>query len=193
MFLVAIMAVFVGRSILIKRSNNQDILNKKTNIVSSEETISRKNSMIIYSSAFENQGSIPVKYTCDGENISPPLKISGVPAEAKSLVLIVDDPDSPAGNWIHWTIWNINPETAAIEEGLVPTGAAEGLTSFGDIGYGGPCPSGGEHRYFFKLFALDNVLEVKPGANDQELMQMMNGHIMTTVELIGYYKRVFSR
>jgi Raf kinase inhibitor-like YbhB/YbcL family protein len=145
--------------------------------------------MIISSSAFENSGVIPERYTCDGDNINPSLNIKSVPAGAKSLVLVVDDPDAPAGSWIHWTVWNINPETAAIAEGSVSPGAVEGVTSFGSIGYGGPCPSVGAHRYFFKLFALDTILELKSGATYGELESMMSGHILAKTELMGQYQR----
>ncbi|MFH0987483.1 MAG: YbhB/YbcL family Raf kinase inhibitor-like protein, partial [Patescibacteria group bacterium] len=103
--------------------------------------------LTLKSSAFENNSSIPQKYTCDGENISPPLTISGEPQEAKDLVLILEDPDAPQGTFTHWTIWNIPLGIKEIEEGMAPEGAIEGQTDFGEIGYGGPCPPSGTHRY----------------------------------------------
>ncbi len=149
--------------------------------------------MIISSPAFGNYDDIPGQYTCDGNDINPPLKIQSVPEEAKSLALVVDDPDAPTGTWIHWTVWNINPKTVAIESGSVLSGVTEGLNSFGNIGYGGPCPAEGAHRYFFKLFALDANVGLKSGAAYQELEQMMSGHILAHAELIGQYKRSLSR
>lgn len=193
-FLVAATAFFaVWRNSALKRSTVSNLPNKKTvfpDFFDKKTNIVSNKSMIIFSLAFENNGNIPEKYTCDGDNINPSLKIKSVPKEAKSLALVVDDPDSLAGTWIHWTIWNINPETTVIEEGSVPSGAVEGVTSFGSIGYGGPCPSAGAHRYVFKLFALDKTLEIKSGATHQELESMMSGHILDRAELVGLYKRV---
>ncbi|PIQ74060.1 MAG: YbhB/YbcL family Raf kinase inhibitor-like protein [Candidatus Portnoybacteria bacterium CG_4_8_14_3_um_filter_44_10] len=115
--------------------------------------------------------------------------MNNIPEGTKSLVLVVDDSDSSVGTWIHWVVWNIDPKTVTIESGSVPSGAIEGLTSFGNIGYGGPCPAGGAHRYIFKLFALDTSLELKYGAAYQELDQMMSGHILARAELVGRYER----
>jgi Raf kinase inhibitor-like YbhB/YbcL family protein len=144
--------------------------------------------MKISSSAFGHNEAVPKKYTCDGSNINPPLTIADVPADAKSLALIVDDPDAPAGTWIHWTIWNINPGLTEIAENSVPAGV-EGYTSFGKPGYGGPCPPSGTHRYFFKLYALDTLLDLSPRADAKQLEQTMQGHILNQAELIGTYKR----
>src|SRR3989344_873103 len=116
--------------------------------------------MNLSSPAFEHHQPIPAKYTCDGENINPLLQFSDIPDSTKSLVLIMDDPDAPAGLWVHWTIWNIDPGTAEIAENSVPPGSIEGVTSFGKPGYGGPCPPSGTHRYFFKFFALDTKLDI---------------------------------
>ena len=145
--------------------------------------------MIISTPAFKNGENIPSKYTCDGENINPPLEISGVPTGTKSLVLIMDDPDSPSGTWLHWSVWNISPQTTEIPENSVPAGAKEGLTSFGEIGYGGPCPHSGKHRYFFRLYALDSKLDLPQGASRTELEQAMAGHILAEAELMGLYER----
>lgn len=148
-----------------------------------------ESSMIIQSTAFSHNQKIPVKYACDGEDISPPLTISGVPGEAKSLVLIVDDPDAPAGTWVHWLVWDIDAGTQEISEGSVPPGAIEGMTSFGKPGYGGPCPPSGEHRYFFTLWALDSTLGLNGQAKKSNLMEAIKGHILTEARLIGTYSR----
>jgi len=145
--------------------------------------------MKIESPQFSQNGRIPSKYTCDGEDINPPLKISDVPKSAKSLVLIVDDPDAPMGTWVHWTVWNISPETREIQENSVPEGAVEGITSFGKKGYGGPCPPSGTHRYFFKLYALDTLLNLDSSAEVKDIEQAIEGHILEKAELIGLYQR----
>lgn len=145
-------------------------------------------SLSLKSLAFENNQKIPPKYTCDGENISPPLEITGVSEEAESLVLIVDDPDAPMGTWTHWTVWNISPETQAIAEGAVPEGAREGMTDFGRPGYGGPCPPSGTHRYFFKLYALDTKLNLPSTAIPKEIEQAMEDHILAQAELLSLYR-----
>jgi len=145
--------------------------------------------MEIKSSAFTHNQKIPSKYTCDGDNINPPLTFSNVPKEAKSLVLIVDDPDAPAGTWVHWLLWNLKPDTSGINENTVPAGSVSGTTSFGNFKYGGPCPPSGTHRYFFKLYALDATLSLEPRAAKQDLEQAMKNHILTQAELIGLYNR----
>lgn len=138
---------------------------------------------------FANNARIPGKYTCDGEDINPPLEIGGVPETTKSLVLLVDDPDAPAGTWVHWAVWNIAPTTQKIGEKSVPAGATEGVTSFGKPGYGGPCPPSGSHRYFFKLFALDSELNLPTSADAKALQKAMEGHILDKTELLGLYSR----
>lgn len=133
---------------------------------------------------------IPQKFTCDGQDISPEIRIEGAPPEAKSLVLIVDDPDAPAGTWTHWIVWNIPADTKIIYEGKLPEGAKEGKTDFGRSGYGGPCPPPGKpHRYFFKIYALDSDLDLDNGASRQELEQLMAGHILDQAEFFGLYQR----
>lgn len=143
--------------------------------------------MIITSDAFRDGGAIPQHYTCDGTNISPPLFFTDVPENAASLALFVDDPDSPHGVWNHWTLWNIPPEITRIPEGGVPQGALQGTTTFGTIGYGGPCPRSGQHRYLFILYALDTMLPVARGAQKEELLAAMSEHIIAQVELVGTY------
>ncbi len=144
--------------------------------------------MKLESSAFENNGEIPKKYTCDGEDVSPPLAISEVPEDARSLALIVDDPDAPAGDWVHWVAFNIPASTASIGENSTPSGV-EGTTDFGRTGWGGPCPPSGTHRYFFKLYALDTQLELDSTTTKAELETAMTGHILDRAELMGKYKR----
>ena len=141
------------------------------------------------SPAFRHSDSIPSKYTCDGADVNPPLVIENAPLNAKSLALIVDDPDAPAGNWVHWVVWNIDPTTDEIRENTVPSGALQGINDFRKHDYGGPCPPSGTHRYFFKLYALDMMLSLGPKANKAELERAMKGHIVTQGELIGLYKR----
>jgi len=145
--------------------------------------------MKLTSPTFNHNKLIPAKYTCDGNDVNPPLLISEVPPHTQSLVLIVDDPDAPAGDWVHWTIWNIDPKTTEIAENSVPAGAIEGLTDFGRSGWDGPCPPSGTHRYFFKLYALDIELKLPADTNKTKLLQTMNGHILTQAELIGLYHR----
>lgn len=140
------------------------------------------------SSVFENNKSVPEKFTCDGEDVSPPLSISGVNQEAKSLVLIMDDPDAPASTWDHWVVFNIPPETTEIKEGSEPEGTS-GVNSWGKTGYGGPCPPDGEHRYFFKLYELDTELDLIEGSSKKEVEEVMKGHILSQTELIGLYNR----
>ena len=145
--------------------------------------------MKINSPAFENDQLIPSQHTCDGENISPPLVISGVPEKAKSLVLIVDDPDAPTGTWDHWLLWNIDPTTVIVEEDTIPEGAIQGTNGFSEQSYGGPCPPEDTHRYFFKLYALDSELLLEETATSQEIEKVMEGHILDQAELIGIYQR----
>jgi Raf kinase inhibitor-like YbhB/YbcL family protein len=143
----------------------------------------------ITSSVFDNEGSIPSRYTCDGANINPPLKIENVPSAAKSLALIVDDPDAPSKTWVHWTAWNIDPKITEIKENSVPKGAVQGMNDFRKHNYGGPCPPSGTHRYYFKLYALDTMLDLGNHAEKPDLEKAMKGHIIGQTELMGKYKR----
>ncbi|MCQ1537215.1 YbhB/YbcL family Raf kinase inhibitor-like protein [Methanosarcina sp. KYL-1] len=140
----------------------------------------------VFSRAFEPNGMIPAKYTCDGANVNPPLGFEDVPEEAESLVLIVDDPDASMGTFTHWVIWNIEP-VSNIEEDSIP--GVEGINDFRKMGYGGPCPSSGTHRYVFRVYALDRQLELKAGAGRKELENAMIGHILAEGELVGKYAR----
>jgi len=152
-------------------------------------------SIQLTSTAFAEGKPIPAKYTCDGADLSPPLKWSNVPEGTKSLALISDDPDAPVGTWVHWVIYNIPPDATELAEGLpksevLTNGAKQGMTDFKRIGYGGPCPPPGRpHRYFFKVYALDAELDLKPGATKQQLLRAMDGHILAEGQLMGTYQR----
>jgi Raf kinase inhibitor-like YbhB/YbcL family protein len=148
----------------------------------------------VTSSAFENGKPIPARYTCDGEDISPPLRWSGLPQGAKSIALIADDPDAPMGTWVHWVLWNL-PPIAELQEAVpttasLPSGAKQGISDFKRPGYGGPCPPrGGPHRYYFKLYALDAALDLPAGAKKSDLEKAMRGHILAEGQLMGTYRR----
>jgi Raf kinase inhibitor-like YbhB/YbcL family protein len=144
--------------------------------------------MKITSSAFQEGGTIPSKFTCDGSDTSPALQITGVPPEAKSLVLIADDPDAPGGLFTHWLIWNIPPQTNSISEGSAPKGV-HGTNDFGKLDYKGPCPPPGMHRYSFKVFALDRELDLRGGAKRSQVDAAMKGHVIAQGELVGRYAR----
>jgi len=151
--------------------------------------INNDNNMKITSPAFIDYGKIPSEYTCDGENVNPKLLVEGIPAAAKTLALIVDDPDAPGRVWLHWTVWNIPSTETTINKNSLPAGAVEGVTDFGKSGWGGPCPPSGEHRYFFKVYALDTKLALTPGASLSELEAAIKGHILDKAELVGVYSR----
>ncbi len=145
--------------------------------------------MRIYSDVFEERQHIPKKYSCDGEGVNPPLRISNIPNEAKSLVLIVDDPDAPGQTFVHWLVWNIPGDINYIEENSVPEGSLEGLNDGGKIGYFPPCPPEGTHRYFFRIYALDKMLDIEVGAERNKVEQIIDDHIIDQAELIGLYSR----
>lgn len=144
--------------------------------------------MKLTSPAFEHEGMIPSVHTCDGEDVSPELNIEDVPEGAESLALVMDDPDAPGGTFDHWLVWNIPVGTRSIAQGEEPKGT-QGRTGFGRLGYGGPCPPGGVHRYFFKLYALDCELDLKKGSEKNDLESAMQGHILDQSELMGRYRR----
>ena len=151
-------------------------------------------SLKITCSVFSEGGMIPRQYSCDGPNYSPPLSWTSAPAGAKSFALICDDPDAPMGTWVHWVIFNI-PGNINELEGNVPkdktldNGAKQGINDFRNIGYGGPCPPGGVHRYFFKLYTLDILLDLEPGITKETLLNSMKGHILAEGSLMGKYER----
>lgn len=151
--------------------------------------VTKMSGLKMTSPVFENNGNIPKKYTCDGKDVNPPLLIENVPTNTKSLALIADDPDAPRGTWAHWVVWNIDPQTGAIKEDSVPKNAKQGMNDFRRRDYGGPCPPSGTHRYFFKLYALDTVLNIGQDSTKADLEKAMNGHILEEVSLTGLYKR----
>lgn len=146
------------------------------------------------STAFKPGGAIPSKYTCDGNDVSPPLTWSGAPAGTKTFAIIADDPDAPVGTWVHWVAWNIPASAGSTQEGLdtsvsLSDGTKQGITDFKRHGYGGPCPPSGTHRYFFKLYALDAALELSETATKKELEAFMRGHVLAEASLMGTYSR----
>lgn len=149
----------------------------------------------INSPAFENGGMIPSKYTCDGDNVSPPLKWTDAPKSTLCFALINDDPDAPMGTWVHWVMYNIPVQTQSLDENVPKTsdlknGARQGMTDFGRTGYGGPCPPSGIHRYFFKLYALDTMLTLPKDVTKSQLLSAMKGHILAETQMLGRYKRM---
>jgi hypothetical protein len=151
--------------------------------------------LALESSAFEMEGTIPERYTCEGEDVSPPLSWSEPPAGAQSLVLICDDPDAPIGTWDHWVVFNIPASVRSLPEGVAADEMIEGVgthgtNSWGRLGYGGPCPpEGPAHRYYFKLYALDTTLDLEPGADKKEIEKAMTGHILAQGQLMARYGR----
>ncbi len=148
----------------------------------------------LQSSAFTANASIPEEYTCDGKDHSPALSWNTLPAQTQSLVLIVDDPDAPGGTFVHWVLYNLSPQTTQLPAGIAPSpqgpeNSIQGKNGFGRIGYRGPCPPSGQHRYFFKIYALDQKLELKPGAKKRDVILAIKDHIIATGELIGQYSR----
>jgi len=146
------------------------------------------------SSAFKEGAMIPAQYTCDGKDISPPLNWSAVPEGTQSFALICDDPDAPIGTWVLWVVYNIPDKVTALPENVPPHKSVmgnilQGMTDFRRIGYGGPCPPRGTHRYYFKIYALDTMLNLPAGATKRELLRAMEGHILVEGQLMGRYGR----
>ena len=142
--------------------------------------------LTVTSPVFKDNGRIPTKYTCDGEDVNPPLHIKGLPKGTRSLVLIVDDPDAARGTWDHWIVWNIS-STDTIEENSVP--GVEGVNDFGKHSYGGPCPPSGTHRYFFKVYALDTTLDLPPNSRKRNIESAIEGHTLAQGGIVGLYSR----
>jgi Raf kinase inhibitor-like YbhB/YbcL family protein len=141
----------------------------------------------VESPAFENNKFIPAKYTCDGDDVNPPLTIEGVPEGTKTLALIVDDPDCPTGTWDHWIVWNIPATASKIAENTAP--GTEGMNDFRRRSYGGACPPSGTHRYFFMVYALDVKLDLSPTSRKRDVEKAMQGHVLAKGELVGLYRR----
>ena len=152
-------------------------------------------SIELISPAFAEGSTIPTRYTCDGDDVSPALNWSGVPEGTKSIALIADDPDAPRGTWVHWVLYGVPPDVGELPEAMTsspvtPTGARNGKNDFGKSGYGGPCPPrGAPHRYFFKLYALDGDVDLESGAKKEELLRAMEGPILAGGQLMGTYQR----
>lgn len=151
-------------------------------------------SIDVASSAFEEGGAIPTRYTCDGMDVSPPLSWGSVPGGTRSLALIADDPDAPGGTFVHWVLYNLPPDTRQLPEDVpnretLPSGAAQGVNGAGRVGYMGPCPPGGTHRYFFKVYALDTGLDLGAGATREDLVSVIDGHVLAEGQLMGTYRR----
>ena len=150
--------------------------------------------MAVSSSAFDEGGMIPSKYTCDGADISPALQWEGIPPGAESIALISDDPDAPMGTWVHCVLWNISPEAKGLPEQVppepaLPDGSRQGISDFGRSGYGGPCPPGGTHRYYFKVYALDTMLDLPASTKKADLLVAMDGHVLAEGQRMGKYRR----
>lgn len=148
----------------------------------------------VESSAFKEGEMIPAKYTCDGMNVSPQIKWSGAPEGVKSFALISDDPDAPMGVWVHWVVYNIPPAVKELPEHVpasekLGNGALQGVNDSRKTGYGGPCPPTGTHRYYFKVYALDKMLDLGPGATKKKVLDAMKGHILAEGQVMGKYKR----
>ena len=143
-------------------------------------------SINVVSLAFSQGGHIPKKYSCEGEDVNPPLEISNLPPNTKTLAVVVEDPDAPRGIFDHWIVWNIPPNEPIAENSIPGT---DGINSFGSGGYRGPCPPSGSHRYFFKVYALDSQLDLQAGSNKKALQQAMQGHVLAYGELMAYYKK----
>lgn len=167
---------------------------QRQNRYNAEDTEVPKMTIQFTSSAFQEGGMIPARCTCDGPNVSPPLAWTLLPEGTKSLALICEDPDAPKGTWVHWVVFNLRPDPGLLRENVQPRetldeGARQGRNDFGRIGYGGPCPPSGTHRYFFKLYALDTELILEAGASKPELLEAMKGHILAEGQLMGRYSR----
>jgi Raf kinase inhibitor-like YbhB/YbcL family protein len=147
--------------------------------------------MEIKSRSFNNEDRIPTRYTCDGEDINPPLDITDIPEEAETIALIMDDPDAPTGTWVHWLIWNIPVinQGFSIDEGVEPADAVYGTNDFDKLEYGGPCPPFGTHRYFFKVYALDRELDLEEGSSKEDLMIEIEKYMIDWAQLVGKYSK----
>jgi Raf kinase inhibitor-like YbhB/YbcL family protein len=153
------------------------------------QTVQKVGGLKISSPAFENGGKMPKEYTCDGKNINPPLKIENAPSNAKSLALVFDDIDAPRGTYVHWIVWNIDPGLKEIRENFVPEGVVQGMNDFKKRNYGGPCPPGRAHKYIFRIYALDTLLNLNPNGTKKDLEKAMEGHILSRAQVTGLYKR----
>jgi Raf kinase inhibitor-like YbhB/YbcL family protein len=183
LMLLFIMIVAIFAVVFLLQQNRSDQL------VQDSLKANTMGTLLLSSTAFVQNGAIPREYTCQGSDINPPLTFESVPSSAKSLALIVDDPDSSGGVWDHWLLWNIVPRVQSIAVGRVPEGAEQGVNGWGRPSYGGPCPPLGEHRYRFTLYALTETLSIPAGSDRTTLMTAMQGKIIDQTTLIGLYKK----
>lgn len=189
-FIFVIVIIVTGAIFLVANKFSTPSGSPETKAPLNSHLINNSNNMKITSSAFENNKNIPPKYTCDGEDINPPLFISNVPQNTLSLALIMHDPDAPmAGGFTHWIIFNLAPNTREIKENSRPENSIEGTNSAGKIGYMGPCPPSGTHRYEFRLYALDEVLKLDSSARKIDVEKAIKGHILNQATLVGLYQR----
>ena len=183
---IIVVIIIAGSFVIALNSPTEIVIDEEETIINNEEL--SMDTLKLTSSSFKHNGEIPPKYTCDGEGVSPALFISEVDPNAKSLVLIMDDPDAPTGTWDHWIKFNISTSTTEIKEGEEPDGVS-GVGTSGNRDYHGPCPPDRQHRYFFKLFSLDTELELPEGATKKHVEEAMEGHILQETKLIGLYER----
>ena len=186
--LFIIVVLIIGASFVVALNNDRRVDTRDNeDITNNQDT--NMTTLKLTSSSFEHNDLMPSRYTCDGEGINPNLKIEGIPESAKSLVLIMDDPDAPTGTWDHWVKFNVSTTTKEIKEATEPEGLS-GAGTAGNDEYRGPCPPDREHRYFFKLYALDTELALEEGVTKKEVEKAMEGHILDQAELIGRYERI---
>ncbi len=176
-----------------QKVRGQNTVAQKGPILSAVEG-GEKMAILVTSPAFKEGGMLPAKYTCDGQDISPPLKWQQAPQDVKSFALISDDPDASLGTWVHWVMWNIPAEANGLPENVppkkeLPDGSKQGISDFRQHGYNGPCPPGGTHRYYFKIYALDQMLNLPAASTKQDLLEAMKGHILAEGQLMGKYRR----
>ena len=167
---------------------------KKNDETVKQITGGKKMEIKVTSTAFKHGGMIPAEYTCDGANVSPALKWDSAPEGTKTIALISDDPDAPMGTWVHWVLYNLPPEKRELPENFpedetLPDGTRQGMTDFGKAGYGGPCPPSGTHRYYFKIYALDSMIDSATVLDKKALLEKMKGHILAEGQLMGRYKK----
>src|SRR3990167_2674053 len=186
--LIIIFALILGLYFLVKLRSNRDNLTYD-DLQINENLIEGGENMKLVSEAFNQNQKIPSKYTCDGENINPPLSILGIPPETKSLSLVVNDPDAPGGDWVHWVVWNIDPSTTQIKEKEIPEGIIQGTNDFGKKNYGGPCPPMGTHKYQFSLYALDTTLDLPSSTSKSDFLKNIEGHVLDQTMLVGLYSK----
>src|SRR3989344_4227757 len=188
-YFLAILIILIAVAILLftNKSKNDNLKEPVSQNTGTKESL--KSNMKIISPVFENNQSIPKKYSCDGENVNPPLQFVDIPQNAKSLVLIVDDPDAPNGTFDHWVVFNIDPQAIEVKENSIPDNGVVGKSSTGSSKWVSPCPPSGTHRYFFKLYALDIILDISQNSNKEAVLDAMKEHVIAQSELIGLYSR----